>query len=128
MEKFTSFEGKTGAYILYGLVRINSILKNTEHFDCKITEIRTKEEKDLLIQLTKFSDIFNITYTKFAPHYLAEYVYTLTKLFSSFYANCPINNEADENYKKSKLSLIYLVKRHIEICLDLLGIKTVEKM
>ena len=103
-------------------------MKNTEHFDYKITEIRTKEEKDLLIQLTKFSDVFNITYTKFAPHYLAEYVYTLTKLFSSFYANCPINNETDENYKKSKLSLIYLVKRHIEICLNLLGIKTVEKM
>ena len=128
MEKFTSFEGKTGAYILYGLVRINSILKNTEHFDYKITDIRTKEEKDLLIQLTKFSDVFNITYTKFAPHYLAEYVYTLTKLFSSFYANCSINNETDENYKKSKLSLIYLVKRHIEVCLGLLGIKTVEKM
>lgn len=128
MEKFTSFEGKTGAYILYGLVRINSILKNISNFNYKITEIKTKEEKDLLIQLTKFNEVFEITYNKYAPHYLAEYVYLLTKLFSSFYANCPINNEVDEEYKKSKISLIYLVKKHIEICLNLLGIKTVEKM
>jgi len=128
MEQFTNYEGKTGAYVLYSLVRINSILASNKKFDYKITEIRAKEERELLIELSRFSTVFKVAYDKKAPNFLAEYVYLLAKKFSSFYSVCPINNETDENYKKSKLSLIYVVKQYIEVCLDLLGILPVEKM
>ena len=128
MEQFTNFEGKTGAYILYSIVRINSILSNNKLNNYKITTIKTKEEKDLLIEMSKFSQILNGTYEKRAPNFLAEYVYNLSKKFSSFYSSCSINNEEDENYKNSKLSILFLTKKYIETCLYLLGIKTVEKM
>jgi len=128
MDQFTNFEGKTGAYILYSLVRINSILNECDGLDCKITEIRTKEEKDLLLEMSKSNQIFQATYNKKAPNYLAEYVYSLSKKFSSFYAACPVNNEKDINYKKSKISLLYLTKQYIETALYLLGISSVEKM
>lgn len=128
MEQFTNFEGKTGAYILYSLVRINSIINNCKKFNYEITEIKTKEEKDLLVELTRFSHIFKATYEKKAPNYLAEYVYNLSKKFSAFYSACPINTEKDENYKKSKISLLYLTKKYIETSLYLLGINSVEKM
>lgn len=128
MEQFTNFEGKTGAYILYSLVRINSILSSNDSFDYKITELKTKEEKDLAIELTRFPQTLKGAYDKRAPNYIAEYVYNLAKKFSGFYSACPINSETDEEYKKSKLSLIYLTKKYIETCLYLLGIEAVEKM
>ena len=128
MEQFTNFEGKTGAYVLYGLARINSILNSCEKFEYKITEFRTKEEKDLLMDMTKFNSVINNAYIKRAPNFIADYLYNLVKKFSSFYANCKINNEEDLNYKNSKISLIYLIKKHIEISLNLLGIKSVERM
>ncbi|MDD2839892.1 MAG: arginine--tRNA ligase [Rickettsiales bacterium] len=128
MDQFTNFEGKTGAYILYSLVRINSILNECDGLDCKITEIKTKEEKDLLLEMSKSSQVFQASYDKKAPNYIAEYTYTLAKKFSSFYSACPVNNEKDINYKKSKISLLYLTKQYIETALFLLGIDSVEKM
>ena len=128
MEQFTNFEGKTGAYILYSLVRINSILKDNKINNAKITEIRTKEEKDLLLELTRFSQTIQASYDKRSPNFLAEYVYCLSKKFSSFYSACPINNEKDESYKNSKLAILQLTKQYIEVCLNLLGIGSVERM
>ena len=128
MEQFTNFEGKTGAYILYSLVRINSILKDNKIDNLKITEIRTKEEKDLLLELTRFSQTIQASYDKRSPNFLAEYVYGLAKKFSSFYSACPINNEKDESYKNSKLAILQLTKQYIEVCLSLLGIGSVERM
>ncbi|MDR1498828.1 MAG: arginine--tRNA ligase [Rickettsiales bacterium] len=127
-EQFTNYEGKTGAYILYSVVRIKSILSSQEKFTYKIVELRTKEEKGLLLELSKFSDVVRSSYGKKAPNFIAEYVYTLAKKFSSFYANCNINNESDIGYKKSKISLIYLVKQYIEVCIDLLGMRAVDSM
>ncbi|MDR0572149.1 MAG: arginine--tRNA ligase [Rickettsiales bacterium] len=128
IEQFTNYEGKTGAYLLYGLVRINSILDNQEKFDYKITEFRTDEERELMIDFLKFDVIFSIAYLKQTPNVIAEYVFNLVKKFSSFYVKCPINSENNVEYKKSKLSLLYLTKKMIEVCLYLLGIETVEKM
>jgi arginyl-tRNA synthetase len=128
LDQFTGYEGKTGAYLLYGVVRINSILNSQEKFDYKITEIRTEEEKDLLLALTRFNMVFETAYNKQSPNVIAEYVFDLVKKFSTFYVKCPINNEVDLEYKKSKISLLYLTKKMIETCLYLLGIKTVDKM
>lgn len=128
MEQFTNFEGKTGAYILYNLVRIKSILSNCQKLKYEITEIQFKEERDLLIELTKFPSVVQGAYDKRAPNFVAEYVYTLAKRFSSFYSVCPVNSEKNECYKTSKISLIYLTQKYIEVCIDLLGIETVERM
>lgn len=128
LEQFTNYEGKTGAYLLYGIVRINSILANNELTEYKITQIQTKEEKDLLIELTKFNDVIKSAYDKKAPHFIAEYVYKLVKKFSAFYSACNINNEVDVDYKKSKLSLIYLTRQYVVKCVELLGIECVERM
>lgn len=128
LEQFTNYEGKTGAYLLYGIVRINSILVNNKVEKYEITQIQTKEEKDLLIELTKFNDVIKSAYDKKAPHFIAEYVYKLVKKFSAFYSACNVNNEIDVDYKKSKLSLIYLTRQYIIKCVDLLGIECVEKM
>jgi arginyl-tRNA synthetase len=128
LEQLTNYEGKTGAYILYSLVRINSILSNYSFIDHKITHIGTEEEKSLLIELTKFSSTVEQAYSKKAPNIVAEHLYKLAKKFSSFYASCSINGETDEDYKKSKISLLYLTKQYIEVCLGLLGIKTVNSM
>lgn len=128
LDQFTNYEGKTGAYLLYALVRINSILNSQEKIDYNITHLKTKEEKDLVMELTKFSSIFKQAYDKKAPNVIAEYVYTIARKFSTFYANCSINNEKDIEYKNSKISLLYLTKTMIETCLYLLGIRTIKEM
>lgn len=128
LEQFTNYEGKTGAYLLYGIVRINSILENQSILDYKLTEIKTKEEKELIVELTKFFDVVKNSYDKKAPHFIAEYVYKLVKKFSSFYSACNINNENELSYKNSKISLIYITKQYVATCLKLLGINIVNKM
>ena len=128
LEQFTNYEGKTGAYLLYGIVRINSILANNELEKYKITQIQTKEEKDLLIELTRFNNTIKNAYDKKAPHFIAEYVYKLVKKFNTFYSACNINNETHVDYKKSKLSLIYLTRQYVIKCVELLGIECVNKM
>ena len=128
MDQFTNYEGKTGAYILYSIVRINSILKQQKINDYKVTKITTNEEKDLLLELSKFSMMIKNSYDKKAPNIVADYVYNLAKKFNTFYSACNINSETDEIYKNSKISLIYIVKQYLTVGLDLLGIKTVEIM
>jgi arginyl-tRNA synthetase len=128
LEQFTNYEGKTGAYLLYGLVRINSILKDQEKFQYKITEFQTSEEKEMMMEITKFNMFFEMAYAKQSPNIIAEHVFELVKKFSAFYAKCPINGEKDANYKLSKISLLFLAKKMIETNLYLLGIEPVEKM
>jgi arginyl-tRNA synthetase len=127
MEQFTNFEGKTGAYILYSIVRINSILEKVKLAD-KIEVIKTKEERELLFDFSRFNEVLKLSYEKKAPHFIAEYVYNIAKKFNTFYGNTSILNETDEIYKKSKIALIILVKKYLETCLNLLNIEKVEKM
>ncbi|MDR2778098.1 MAG: arginine--tRNA ligase [Rickettsiales bacterium] len=127
-DQFTNYEGKTGAYILYSLVRIKSIIGNYSSMEYKITSIGTEEEKSLLMELTKFPTVVEQAYVKRAPNVVADYVYKLAKKFSSFYASCPINGENDADYRKSKISLAHLTGRYLETCLGLLAIRTVNSM
>ena len=128
LENFTSYEGKTGAYVLYSLARINSILENNSLENPKITVLKSDFERDILMELSKYNGVVQNAYDKQAPHFIAEYLYSICKLFSSFYGNCNIANETDLQYKNSKISLLYLVKKHIEILLYLLGIEKIQKM
>lgn len=130
MDQFTNYEGKTGAYIMYSIVRINSILKKIDLTieELKITELTSNEEKDLVLELLKFPNVVVSSYNKKAPNFIAEYTYNLSKKFNSFYEN--INVLASESTKElnSRISLIYMVKHFLEKCLYLLGIEVVDKM
>lgn len=130
--QFTTYEGKTGAYLLYAIVRINAILANCgdlePNFKLKIEEFHLKEERDILLELVKFGTVIRNAYDKKAPNFIADYAYGLAKKFSSFYAVAPISGEPSNSYKMSKISLISAIKRHLEMSLWLLGIDTVDRM
>ncbi|GMO56022.1 MAG: arginine--tRNA ligase [Rickettsiales bacterium] len=128
IEQFTNFEGKTGAYLLYTLVRIKSIFEKLDDQVGKLTIIKTKEERDLILELTKFGSVFKQALDKRAPHYIVEYVYNIAKNFSTFYSSSPIATETEPEYKASKIAILNFTKQYILICFKLLAINEVEKM
>lgn len=130
IDRFASFEGNTGPYILYTIVRIKSIL-NKAGFDRSNSSINkpySDVERNLMLQIAKFNEMVELSFRERAPHKVCEYVYDLSNIFNKFYNDTRILAEEDENKKQSWLSLINLVREVLEQSLDLLGIETVERM
>ncbi|MEG2935792.1 MAG: arginine--tRNA ligase [Clostridium sp.] len=129
IERFASFEGNTGPYILYTIVRIKSILNKAgvTEFD-NIAAPQSDAERNLMLQLVKFNEVIELSYRERAPHKICEYVYELSNNFNKFYNDTKILAEEDEAKKVSWLSLINLVKNTLEQCLELLGMESVERM
>lgn len=131
LNKFFSFEGKTGTYLLYTITRINSILKKAgaprEHA-APITRVYTDSERELLLKLLMGGDVFQRALAEKAPNYLCEHAYQLAIAFSKFYHDNRIIDEPDPEKKQSWLSLIALVRQVLCMLLDLLGIEPVEHM
>ena len=129
IDQFTNYEGKTGAYIMYSIARINSIFKKVEYIENnKVTKIDSEEEKELILGLLKFPDVISSSYNKKAPNFIADYAYDLSKKFSSFYEKINILINNSEEQTSSRISLIYLVKQYLKKCLYLLGIEVINKM
>ena len=134
IDRFTSFEGNTGPYILYTIVRIKSILaKYEESSDVKIDYSYLKpaiheSEKALGLELSKFNYVLNNAWKEIAPHRICQYIYSLSNLFNSFYHEVKILSEEDEERKLSYLALILLTKSVLEDCIDILAIKAPERM
>lgn len=130
IDRFASFEGNTGPYILYTTVRIKSILNKANVSEEKgiIGEPQSDAERNLMLQLIKFNETIELSYRDRAPHKICDYIYELSNNFNKFYNDTRILTEEDENKKGSWLNLIRLVKDTIEQCLDLLGMETVERM
>lgn len=130
IDRFASFEGNTGPYILYTTVRIKSILNKANVSEEKgiIGEPQSDSERNLMLQLIKFNETIELSYRDRAPHKICDYIYELSNNFNKFYNDTRILTEEDENKKSSWLNLIRLVKDTIEQCLDLLGMETVERM
>ena len=141
LERFTSFEGNTGPYIQYTVVRIRSILdkfiaeKNLNKADLdnffadkKLVKAATASERELELVLAKFSDMIDLAATEFAPHKVCAYIYEVSNCFSAFYHENHILNEQDEARKYSLLKLSYITEKIIVKCLDLLGIEAPERM
>lgn len=126
VDKFTSFEGKTGPYLLYTLTRAKSILKKAE-FDEKDLKLGNYE-KPLLLHLSLFPQYILQSYYDLSPSVLCDFAYKLANLFNGFYAKTNIIREKDEDKKKKLLSLTHITKSFLETTLNLLGIKTLEKM
>lgn len=130
IDRFASFEGNTGPYILYTIVRIKSILNkaNATEINSAVLVPQSDSERNLMLQLIKFNEVIELSFRDRAPHKICEYIYELSNNFNRFYNDTRIVSEENEAKKGSWLSLINLVKNVLEQCLDLLGMESVERM
>jgi arginyl-tRNA synthetase len=130
LDRFTSFEGKTGPYLLYAGVRIKSILRraSSAQYASGPIKITHPNERALAMTLDAFDSALVSAYDRRAPHFLAEHAFTLAQVFSAFYENCPIMQETDPEVRSSRLSLAAAALRQLELALSLLGVQTLERM
>lgn len=129
ISRFIEFEGNTGPYILYTIVRIKSILSKAGQSEFgNIIFTGSASEKNLMMELARFSEVIENVYAELAPHKLCSYIYDLANAFNGFYHEVKILAEEDETKKKSYLSLLNLTKQVLEQCIDLLGFGAPERM
>ncbi|HTN40806.1 MAG TPA: arginine--tRNA ligase, partial [Asticcacaulis sp.] len=130
LDRFMSFEGKTGPYLLYQAVRMKSILRKAGEQGLAAGEITVAEpaERELVLLLDGFDNALKETYLKRAPNILADHVYRLAQGFSKFYANCPVLVGEDVVLKASRLGLVSLTLKQLELGLDLMGLSAPEQM
>ena len=127
IDKFLSFDGKTGPYIQYTIARINSILNKAEDDFSKIT-VENSEEREIVLALQKLNSSYKICYDEYSLNLLCSSTFDLAKSFSTYYNNHKILSEKDAEKRKSMLSICLLVKKALSKALDTLGIDVVEKM
>ena len=133
IDRFTSFEGDTGPYILYTIVRIKSILKKYEAeggsaTTCKIINPSTESETSLMLALSNLSEVIDSAFNETAPHKICKYIYDLSNAFNHFYHETKILSEPDTSKKEGYIALIGLAKDVLVTCIDLLGIEAPERM
>lgn len=129
MDRLTSFEGKTGPYLLYQAVRIKSLLKKADYDLLTVSPLQLQEvDRPLALLLTALPDAVEAAIKNYAPHYIADYAYRLAQAFSSFYGNCHILSEEDKALRDSRLTLCAQTYRRLELALGLLGIQIPERM
>jgi arginyl-tRNA synthetase len=130
LDRFTSFEGRTGPYLLYQAVRIKSLLRKAAGQGVSTGSIAIAEpaERDLALTLDAFEQAVDEAYAKRAPHLLAEHAYRLAQSFSKFYAACPVLVAPDAAARSSRLALAEAALAQLQTALDLLGIETPERM
>lgn len=133
IDRFTSFEGNTGPYILYTIVRIKSILNKyhglgKDDSGAVIEAAHSKSEKDLMLELSKFNAVMESAFEETAPHKICSYIYDLANAFNSFYHGTKIMSEENETVQKSCIRLLELTKSVLETCIDVLGFSAPERM
>lgn len=129
VDRFTSFEGNTGPYILYTIVRIKSILKKFgQEIPTAITVPDGVAQKALMLDMTRFADVFAQASAEYAPHKLCAYIYDLANDFNRFYHETKILAEEDQDKKNGYIALISYCKDILETCIELLGFAAPEKM
>ena len=133
VDRFTSFEGNTGPYILYTIVRIKSILNKYAESGKKIDGLKisgavNESQKDLMIELTKFNSVIDVAYEELAPHKICAYIYDLANAFNHFYHETKILAEENEENQQSYIALLKLTRDVLNTCIDLLGFEAPERM
>lgn len=134
IDRFTSFEGNTGPYILYTIVRIKSILE--KYYDSgnekvSLNDLTVPKEdihKKLYMELAGYNEIMRAAWTELAPHKICQFIYSVSNTFNSFYHEIKILSESDEEKKKGYLATILLTKKILESAINLLGIEAPDKM
>ncbi|MFN3700459.1 MAG: arginine--tRNA ligase [Alphaproteobacteria bacterium] len=143
LDRMTSFEGKTGPYLLYQAVRIKSLLRKAEAQGVGLSEaqensqceggvaakiIIQEADRALALMMAEFPDHFDLALRNNTPHVLCDYAYRLAQAFSSFYSNCHILSEPDAAIRTSRLMLCDMTARQLELVLNLLGIAVPDRM
>lgn len=133
VERFISFEGNTGPYNLYTIVRIKSILakyaeSGKEAAVCKMRKPETASEKALMLEVAKFNNVIETAFEELAPHKICAYIYDLSNAFNRFYHETKILSEEDEDRKAGFIALLLITKRALEACIDMLGFEAPERM
>lgn len=130
IDRFISFEGNTGPYILYTIVRIKSILGKCGELSesAKVLPAVTDAEKALQLEISKYNEVLENSFAETAPHKICQYIYDLSNACNRFYHDTKILAEENAEQRESWLSLIKLAKEVLEVCIDLLGIEAPERM
>lgn len=133
IERFTSFEGNTGPYILYTIVRMKSILAKYKALgytveDAKILPAKSESEKALMLEITRFSAAMESAFEETAPHKVCAYIYGLANAFNHFYHETKILAEEDKAVQAGYIRLLELTKGILETCIDVLGFGAPERM
>ncbi len=133
IERFTSFEGNTGPYILYTIVRIKSILKKyqtekTMPEGAAILSAHSQSEKSLMLELAKFNAVMENAFEETAPHKVCAYIYDLADAFNHFYHETRIMTEEDAMVQAGYIKLLELTRKTLETCIDVLGFEAPERM
>ena len=130
LDRFISFEGKTGPYLLYAAVRVKSLARRAEAEGVKPGPIAIEldAERALVLALDGFNDALRGAYDKRMPHILCEHAYALAQAFSGFYAAAPVLVESDPVKKASRLGLALATLKQLELVLGLIGIDIPERM
>ena len=133
VDRFTSFEGNTGPYILYTIVRIKSILNKYQEegkavSGLKVNQQSGESEKALMLALVKYNEMMENAYEELAPHKICAYIYDLANAFNHFYHETKILAEEDETKKQGYIALLVLTKKVLESCIDVLGFEAPERM
>ena len=135
IEKFTSFEGDTGPYILYTIVRMRSILQRysaqpdaKDPASLKTGAPASAVEKKLMMDIAGFNAMMEGAYTDCAPHRICAYIYQLSNDFNSFYHATRILTEQDQAQKESWIALLHLTERVLSCCISVLGFSAPERM
>ena len=133
IDRFISFAGNTGPYILYTIVRIKSILAKYEAQNPgakaeSILPAASDAEKTLMLELSKYNDVMESAFAETAPHKICQYIFDLSNAFNSFYHDTRILAEEDKERQASWIALITLVKRVLEACIQVLGFEAPERM
>lgn len=133
IDRFTSFEGNTGPYLLYTIVRIKSILKKYEQTGknaegMKILPAASESEKALMLELSRFNGMIGAAFEELAPHKVCAYLYDLANAFNHFYHETKILAQEDELRQAGNIQLLRLCRGIMETCIDVLGFSAPERM
>lgn len=133
VDRFTSFEGDTGPYILYTIVRIKSILAKYQDQGGSLENLElapavSPDEKALMMEIARFNTMMETAFAECAPHKICAYIYDLANAFNRFYHETKIISEEDEAKKAGLIALLVLTKEILETCIDLLGFSAPDRM
>ena len=133
VDRFTSFQGDTGPYILYTIVRIKSILNKYKEQGGSLENLQiaapsNASTKELMMQLAGFNAMMQSAYDEIAPHKVCAFIYDLANAFNHFYHETKILGEEDAAKKESLIALLVLTRDILEACIDVLGFEAPERM
>ena len=128
IDKFTSFEGKTGIYAVYTATRMKSLLNKLNVDKSVIKSIPNQDVLDIFVKLTELPKTLAASYSEVTLSYICEFIYELCSLYNKFYANNNIANEENEDIKETFIAVTKLAYNTLSNLLDILAIEEVEKM